>query len=257
MLPQSLASRGGFQARSKQGGWINLAIMGISALANASAKKKAEKAANAERAASAEVEAKQLQLAQNQDKRATNLFEHYQRNFQPREAAFVKEAFKPITADAEEAAAVADVRGSLASMRRTADANQRATGVNPASGAAQSLNAARDLEAAKIEAGARTRARNSVRDLNYNRQAGALALSNPNAAMPFAASAQSGIGQVASLAGARSRLADDYAYEAGSAFGESLGGLVDAGLNSMRNRPMKIGGVMDVPAPVRRDVMAA
>jgi hypothetical protein len=218
--------------------------------------KKADKQADRDRARSVELESRQLQLAQNQDRRAGQLFEHYTRNFQPREQQFVEEAFKPITADAEEAAAVADVRGSLATARRSDEQRQRATGVNPASGAAASMGAARSLEEARIEGAARTRARGAVRDLNFNRQGAALGLANPGAAAPFASGAQAGLGQVSSLAASRSRLSDDYAYEAGGNFGAAAGELAGTGLGMLRDRRQnRSAGVkptmtgVDVPAP--------
>jgi hypothetical protein len=220
--------------------WVAVGTAAASLISGISAKKKAKKKADRDRAYSREIEGKQLQIALNQDKRSGQLFEHYTRNFQPREAAFVKEAFTPITADAEEAAAVADVRGSLATARRSDEARERATGVNPASGAAASMGAARSLEEAKIEGGARTRARGAVRDYNFGRQRTALALANPGAAVPFSSLAQSGVGGVGSLAAGRSRLSDELEYEAGAAAGEGFGSLVDVGLGAMRNRPKRI-----------------
>jgi hypothetical protein len=220
--------------------WAMVAGAAISVVGGIAAKKKAKKEAAGDRAYQRQVEGTQLRLANNQDRRAGQLFEHYQRNFQPREAAFVKDAFTPITADAEEAAAVTDVRGSLATARRSDEARQRATGVNPASGAAASLGAARTLEEAKIEGMARGRARGAVRDLNFDRQRTALSLANPGAALPFATSAQSGVGQVSSLANSRARLSDELEYEAGALAGEGIGGLVDAGLQRLRNRPARI-----------------
>lgn len=216
--------------------WVAVGVAGVNMISGFSAKKKAEKQADADRRHSQAIEGQQLQLAQNQDKRSTQLFEHYTRNFQPREAQFVKEAFTPITADAEEAAAVADVRGSLASARRADEQRQRSTGVNPNSGSALSLDASRSLQEAKIEGGARTRARGAVRDYNFDRQRTGLALANPGAAAPFASMAQNGTANVSSLAASRSRLSDNLAYEGGAAAGAGVGELVDAGLGAVRNR---------------------
>jgi len=233
--------------------FVAVAAAGVALVGSVSAQNKAEKQANRDRAAAGEVTDQQLALANKQEGRAQTLFDQYQSVYQPRERQFVNDAFKPITSDEEEAKAVADVRGSLANSRRASEQTLRATGVNPASGAAAGFDTARSLEEARIEGAARTRARGSVRDLNFNRQKSALALANPTAALGYSSAAQSGVGQVSSLATRRAEGSEDLAFQAGQATGAATGQLLDSGVTAFkglaarRTKPIATG--VDVPTP--------
>lgn len=235
--------------------WVAVGVAGVNLISGFSAKKKAEKQAASDRVEAQRLQDEQLSLAKKQDARADTLFNQYQSVYAPRERQFVQEAFTPITADEEEAKAVADVRGSLANSRRASEQRLRSVGVNPASGAAAGFDTARSLEEARIEGAARTRARGSVRDLNFERQRTALALGNPGAATPYASMAQTGVGNVASLANRRAEGSESLAYQGGVAAGSATGEFIDAavpafqGLAARRTKSSAVG--VDVPGRTR------
>lgn len=234
-------ARSGFprNPRKYQGGWLDLVVAGVSALLGRDAAEDAREDARAANAVEAEIRRGELELARKQDARAAELFEHYRENFMPREAALVSEAFdRPISPARAESRAATDVRGALENMRQMQGRNLRRLGVNPASGTALALDQQSRLEEAKIEAGARTRAREGVRDLNFARQASAVQLGRglPATSAGFSGQALSSFGGQATLAAMRSRDAEASAYEAGSNYGAALGDLTRSGLEWWRNR---------------------
>jgi hypothetical protein len=177
----------------------------------------------------AAVEEGRLALAQQQEERASTLFDRYMEQYAPREEALLSEAFdRQISPAQAEARATTDVRSSLETARQMGDRNLRRYGVNPNSGTYVGLDRMRELGGAKIEAGARTRAREGVRDKNFARQAAVVGLGRnlPVSAAGFAAQAGAGYAGSASLAAARAGRAEDLAYTAGSNYGQALGDAV-------------------------------
>lgn len=233
-------SSGGFKSFKRQGGWINLAIAVIGAVASSRAASAAGDRAERDSGRSEAIEAGHLQIAQNQDRRGGELFQHYRTKYMPRESELVYDTFEnELSADAEEARATADVRESFATGRRSDLQRERSMGLNPNSGASSSLAAARSLEESKIEGGMRARARSNVDDVNFGRKMAVLSMGSPTAATAYSGQALAGSGQAASLAAARSRDSNDLAYSAGAGAGAAMGEFADAGLEAWRNRGTK------------------
>jgi hypothetical protein len=223
--------------RRYQGGWINFAIAAAGALLSKKSSDKAGKAAQGDRARELDLEERGLEIAERQDERAGELFGHYRDTFLPAERKFVSEAFdRPISPAAAERRSLADVRGAFVNAREIEDRDRRRLGINPSSGASLALDRTRSLEEAKIEGAARTRAREGTRDRNFGRQATALGYGSPTAAYPFSSAAQTGVDNAASLAGMRSRRSDEFAYQAGAAYGANVNDLIDTGLEAWRNK---------------------
>lgn len=220
-------SRSGYpqNPHKTQGGWINFAIMAVSALAGAAAKKKAAKQASAAESDETRLRDRELALAEKQDARAEQLYRDYREIYQPREKALVEEAFGDELSPARaEARATTDVRDALDTARGITTRDLQRRGVDPMSGNALALDRENTLDAARMEAGARTRAREGTRDKNFARQLDTLSLGRnlPAQASSMTSQAQSGMGHVVNLAAARSRYSQGLAYDAASDFGASI-----------------------------------
>lgn len=219
--------------RKFEGGWLGLAIAGINALSGAISSNRADSAAERDRRRELELEERGLELAGAQDRRARELHEHYTGTYMPRERELVAEAFdRKISPAAAERRATTDVRGAFGNLREMRERRLGRLGVSPRSDTGLGL----DIEEARIEAGARTRAREDTRGLNFSRQATVLGYGSPTAASPYASGAQAGVANVANLAGMRSRDSSGYAYEAGANLGAATGEFLDAGLEAWRRR---------------------
>lgn len=237
-----IGSRGSYprNPRKYQGGWIDLAVAGVSSVLGARSARKARKAAQELERRSLELQEQQLGLAKRDAARADELHTHYRSVYMPRERQLVSDVFdNPITPEAEEAAAAADVRSAFNTARLADEQRMRSMGVNPASGAYRSLSLARGLEEAKAEGAARTRARGAVRDLNFARQTQVLGLGSPTASVPYANLASAGVGRVSSLADARANTALSYADTAAQDFGAALGDTLRTGLEWWNERRQK------------------
>jgi hypothetical protein len=233
--------------------WVATGVAIGGALLGRKDTKDADQQASSDRARELELHNRQLDLAERQDERAGKLFKHYEDVFVPREAELVGDTFSSELSPARaEARATADVRSSLATARGSSERGLRRLGVDPGSGTSLALNEQRGLEEARIEAGARTGARESVRDRNFSRQATVLGFGSPTAASPYAGAAQAGVSGVSELAAMRSRDSAASAYEAAGNYGASLGDLVDAGLGAWRNRRRKSNGGIEAGGPYER-----
>ena len=214
--------------RKYQGGWLKEALAIGGAVFGFFGKRKADKRAGRDRERELEFEGRRVDLAEQAGERSDVLFKRYMDVYAPREEQLLGEAFdRPIDPAAEEARATTDVRSSLATAREMGDRNQRRLGVNPNSGAYVGLDRARGVGEAKVEAGARTRARSGVRDLNFARQSSIIGLGRnlPVTSAGFAGQAAAGMSGVSNLASYRSASSQRAAGEAGEQFG---GSLVDA-----------------------------
>lgn len=225
--------------RKHQGGWLNLVLGAASLFLGAKASKSAEKRADTDSAQSYELEGRRLDLAEKQDERSGQLFDQYMELYAPREEELLSEAFdRPISPAAAEARATTDVRSSLETAREMGDRNMRRLGVNPNSGAYVGLDRARELGGAKIEAGARTRARESTRDLNFGRQASVVGMGRglPITAAGYSGQATAGFAGAASLAEARAADSNALAQQAGAGYGNALGDFVQTAADWWKNR---------------------
>lgn len=230
-------SSGGFRFPQRQGGWIQLAIAGISALLARKDKKDADRQAEADRARELSIEEGQLDLAKKADARSDALFNHYRDVYMPRESEFVADAFgNEISPARAEARATGDVRSALSTARDARDRRMRALGVDPGSGTALALDGQIGLEEARIEAGARTGAREATRDKNFARKATALGYANPSGAAGYAGEAMSATSAAGALAARRSSSSAEYAGQAAANYGASIGDLMDSGLAAWKNR---------------------
>ncbi len=244
--------------RKFQGGWLNFVIQAATAIGGAVlAKRGQDKAvdqANADREAELRLEQQRLDLANRQDERSQMLFDQYQQTWAPRERELLEEAFnEPLTPDNEEAKATADVRSALESARGMSERNLRRHGVNPASGAFAGLDRMRNLEGAKIESGARTRARQGVEDRNFARKSSVVGLGRglPTAASSFAGQAGAGYAGAAGLAAGRAdasnRLAQHAGANYGAALGDAVGTLADTVSDWWKNRKPAAGADVNRP----------
>lgn len=216
--------------RKYQGGWLSTLIdVGLKvggAILGHKASKKASGQASEDRARELALEERRVELAETQDERSGQLFDQYQEQYAPREEQLLDEVFdRPISPADAEARATTDVRSSLETARQMGDRNLRRSGVNPNSGTYVGLERLRNLTGAKIEAGARTRAREGVRDQNFGRQTAIVGLGRnlPVSAAGFASQAQQGVGGAAQMAGLRSAGSQAQAYDAGAGYGQALG----------------------------------
>jgi hypothetical protein len=238
-------SRSGFVQRPgyRQGGWINFAISAATALLGRKDKKATENQANADRARELALEERGLALAERQDERARTVFDHYRDTYMPLEKRLASEAFdRPVSPAAAERRSLADVRQAFTNQRAMTDRARRRLGVNAASGATASFDAGLGVEEARIEAGARTGAREGVRDLNFARQSSVLGYASPTAATPYASAAAAGVADASLAAARRSSRSDSFAHEAAANYGARVTDVVDTGLDAWRRRRTRSGG---------------
>lgn len=222
--------------------WATVVSSVVGAVAAKKASDKAGKRADVAQDQAKTVEQQQLDLANKQDARSEELFQNYRENFMPHEKALVDEAFGNTLSPARaEARATTDVRDSFAAARDIAGRNQRRLGVNPASGDTQALDRASMIDEARVGAGARTSAREGVRDRNYARQVDALSIGRglPATASSMLGSAQQGTASAAALASNEAIRAETLAGATGSDFGESLANVGEslAGYFKSRKKP--------------------
>lgn len=222
-----MLSRSGFprNPHKYQGGWITALLSGISMLAGAKGKKDAAKQASADRARELDLEERGLAIAEDQNKRAGELYDYYTGTFQPAEKELVADAFdREISPARAEARAIKDTRDASANARGISERNLNRLGVNPNSGRFVSSDRAVQLGEAALEAGARTGAREATRDKNFARQLDVISLGRglPASAGSFASMAQQGYGNAALSAGSRARGSESLAYDAGADAGASM-----------------------------------
>lgn len=219
--------------------WVMVGVSAFSALSGILGKKKAQKSADTAADREAMLQDRQLALAEKQDARSEQLFQQYKELYMPAERKLVADAFgNELSPAAAESRATADVRDAMASAKDSNMRRTRSLGIDPSSGASLALDRDTDLAGARIEAGARTRARESTRDRNFARQADVLSIGRglPATATSMTAAAQSGVNNAADLASARSRYTANIASQAGEQEGESLGSLAGVLENVMKNR---------------------
>lgn len=206
--------------------WMAVGVAGASLVSGIIGGNKADKRAESDAAREHELRTAELQLAQENDRRAGEQYQHYRTTYMPRERELVYDAFEnPISEDAEQARSLADVRGSFDTARRSDLQRERSMGINPASGASRSLSDARSLEESRIEGATAARTRAGVRDANFSRQAAVLGMGSPNAAATFSGLSGSMLSSAANAAGYRADRSNALAYDAGASTGSALADL--------------------------------
>lgn len=145
------------------------------------------------------------QAAREQAERSRFLFNIYKENFLPGEIRFAREAFAGIPAEQAVGRATADVGAAFSRARGIAERGLERFGVDPSSPRFAGFLGEFEQARAAAEAGARTQARQRIRDVNFQRRLQATQLGRglpPLAAGGLAAGTQAFGAGAGGLAGA-------------------------------------------------------
>lgn len=181
----------------------------------------------------------QRRLLGKQDQRADQLWEFNQRNYMPREAEFLRDAFEDTESPEEAAArATADVRLASKNAKDAGLRDARALGIDPSSGGFQALETSRQIGEVGLEAASRRVARHGAKDRNFQRKHAALSLGRglPSTAGALTGSASSMASSLLNNQMGLDAARADFQARRGEAMGEGIGMIVSGVSDWYKNR---------------------